>query len=216
MNQSLVLHTILSGFILMGCVSGAQLTRYKKPGDIQQPSQVNERQNLESELREVESVVATNRLQTKPNRAPNQATIYPVDGQTFRFQMHDEKVWNAVIDVLMRNYNLTVVDRKSGVITTDWDSFYLDKKVYRNRVSIRVSRQSWGQSNLSIVNNLEVLQNGAAKTEIDAVWLPAEAENSESARIIQNMASLLNQPHPTLPPSMKLSKDPKVKAGDSF
>lgn len=135
------------------------------------------------------------------------STIYALNKQTFRFAMRENDVWETALNVLLRNYNLTIVDRSSGVITTEWDSFFLDKDVYRNRLSLRIFRSARDQVDVIVHNNVERLRDASQATNaVGAVWLPAEDRGSEVNRIIQNMALLLNQPPPVLPPSTAVAK----------
>ncbi len=137
--------------------------------------------------------------------AAQRASIYAIDKQTFRFALKEPEVWDAALNVLMRNYNVTIVDRNSGIITTEWDSFYLNNEVFRNRVSIRI-----GKSNVvdvMIHNNVEKLKDASqAAGTVGAVWLPADDPANEVGRLVQNMALLLNQPPPVLPPSGPVAK----------
>lgn len=134
----------------------------------------------------------------------NQSTIYPIDSQTFSILIPSEDVWNAAINVLMRNYNLTIIDRQNGVITTEWDSFYLDKQVFRNKVSLRITPFNYRQSKLMIINNIETLQehSSTGTASFGAVWVPSQDVAGESARIIKGIAALLRQPPPVIPPDM--------------
>lgn len=133
---------------------------------------------------------------------PQRATIYAVDRQTFRFSLREGDVWDAALNVLLRNYNLTIVDKTSGILTTEWDSYFLNNEVYRNRVSMRIARSSSNSVDMVIHNNVERLRDASQATNaVGAVWLPAEDAASEPARIVQNMALLLNQPPPVLPPN---------------
>ncbi|MEZ4742833.1 MAG: hypothetical protein R3B45_10365 [Bdellovibrionota bacterium] len=143
------------------------------------------------------------RSPTPPQR---KTTVYAINDQTYRFELKGDAVWSAALDVLMRNYNLTTVDHKSGVITTEWDSFFLNEKVYRNKISIRISRRSWNKIDLAIVNNVEMLRDGS-KDSLNSVWLPSDDKGNEVNRIIQNMALLLHQPPPVLAPGTSIAKD---------
>jgi hypothetical protein len=134
-------------------------------------------------------------------QAPARATIYAVDKQTFRFALREGDVWDSALNVLLRNYNLTVIDKQSGIISTEWDSFYLNGAVYRNKLSMRISRSGSGVDML-VHNNVERLRDAAqAAGTVGAVWLPAPDPANEVGRIVQNMALMLGQPPPVLPPS---------------
>ena len=130
----------------------------------------------------------------KANQAP---PVYALDQQTFRFQLSQELVWNAALSVLLKNYNLNIIDTDSGVITTEWDSFFLDDSVYRNKVSLRIQRISRRVTDVTVLNNVERLQDASqARATIGAVWLPAQDVADELKRLIQNMSLALNQPAP--------------------
>ena len=125
----------------------------------------------------------------------------------FRFLLAEKNVWNAAINVLMRNYNLNIVNQNVGVLTTEWDSFYLKNEVYRNKISVRVRRSSYGIVDVTIHNNVEKLRDASqAAGTIGAVWLPAKDEAKEISRLLQNMALVLNQPPPIFPPGMDVAK----------
>ncbi len=145
--------------------------------------------------------------------AAQRASIYALDKQTFRFALKEPEVWDAALNVIMRNYNVTIVDRTSGIITTEWDSFYLNNEVFRNRVSIRIGKSS--VVDVMIHNNVEKLKDASqAAGTVGAVWLPADDPANEVGRLIQNMALLLNQPPPVLPPSSPVAKG-QSQQGDS-
>ena len=142
----------------------------------------------------------------------SQSTIYPIDSQTFSIMIPSEDVWNAAINVLMRNYNLTIIDKQNGVITTEWDSFYLNRQVFRNKVSLRITPYNFRYSKLMIMNNIESLQEGSATGTgaFGAIWVPSQDLAGESARIIKSIAALLRQPPPVIPPDM-LSQAERAK-----
>lgn len=133
-----------------------------------------------------------------PGPASARPQIYPVDQGTFRFALSYERVWDALMDVLLRNYNLAIADRSNGLITTEWDSYYLDGKVHRNKLSMRIKRLSTGQTELTLFNNVEVLSK-LPDGGITEIWLPSDRNKAEVSRIVQNMAIALNLPKPQLP-----------------
>lgn len=157
--------------------------------------------------REAAQKPAPSRSTNQANQAnqapqPPRATIYALDKQTFRIALRDTDVWDAALNVLLRNYNLNIVDRTSGIITTEWDSYYLNKEVFRNKLSVRVAKSSYGAVDVTIHNNVEKLRDASqAAGTVGAVWLPAADPANEVGRVIQNMALVLNQPPPVLPPN---------------
>ncbi|MBF0442293.1 MAG: hypothetical protein HQK54_10335 [Oligoflexales bacterium] len=126
-------------------------------------------------------------------------TIYMIDKQTFRFRLGSQQVWDSAISVLMANYNINIIDRSSGVITTEWDTFYNGDQVFRNKISLYVKKQNWDMVDVIIHNNVETLQSSH---ESAPTWMPAENDQKEVGRIIQNMAAYLNEPVPAMPSEM--------------
>jgi len=190
---------LVSGLSLMGCVP-AHLKKYQR-GSVSEPVRSTSRVDSKS---------------AKSNPADAQPTIYAVDEHTFRFQIPSDQVWESVINVLIKNYNLAIVDKDSQIITTDWDTFYLNNQVYRNKVSVRINRLSRGTSDVLVHNSVERLQDGSLAGAVGVAWLPAEDQASESHRIIRNMAILLNQPPPSLPASRVANGDLTPEKKDSY
>ncbi|WP_141730799.1 hypothetical protein [Oligoflexus tunisiensis] len=125
-------------------------------------------------------------------------SIFAVDLGTFRFQLGYDRVWEATMDVLLRNYNLAIADRNNGLITTEWDSYYLDGKVHRNKLSMRLKRMGGSLVEVTIYNNVEMLSK-LPDGGITEIWLPTDKNKPEIGRIIQNMAIAMGQPRPNLP-----------------
>lgn len=133
-------------------------------------------------------------------KAGNRATVYAVDRQTYRFALKEDDIWDSALQVLLKNYNLTIVDRSSGVVTTEWDTFYIKNAVYRNKLSLRLRRINRDIVEVTLRNNVEKLQDGSFAGTVGAVWLPGEDPGNEVVRVVQNMALTLNQPPPVVPP----------------
>lgn len=145
--------------------------------------------------------------QAKTYGAPVQATIYALDKQTFRFKIKDDEVWDSAMNVLLKNYHPTIADKSAGLITTDWDTYYLKNGVFRNKVSLRIRKTAHDAIELTIHNSVEKLQDGSVNTMVGGIWLPVDEGSEEVVRIIQNMALALNQPPPVFPPDMVAKKD---------
>ena len=94
--------------------------------------------------------------QSKPSP---QLSVKKLEDGLYAFSGGYVKVWNAVVDVLLLNYNLNIVNRTEGVATTEWDNFVLEEQRYRNKISIRVTQQSWNQTVVRFVNNVQKVGN---------------------------------------------------------
>lgn len=155
------------------------------------------------EVRQSEPDVQRAARQAPPARKI--AAIYPVGRRTFRFRLPYTDVWNAALDVLMNNYNLTIVDSQSGVITTEWDSYFLNERVYRNRISLRIRQSAWNEVDVTLYNNLENLREN--------VWLPATGGSRELGRVLRNMALQLKKRPPQMPEEMMAASPESPREG---
>lgn len=200
--------------VLTSACIPAHLQKYRTEGTTRSSDAPSVAADMHTPPAATPSLVGTNNAASASNSAPplqaasERATIYAIDAHTYRFQLREADVWNSALNVLLRNYNLTIVDRQTGIVTTEWDSFYLDNAVYRNKVSLRVAPGSArGAVDVTIHNSVERLRDASqAAGTVGAVWLPAEDPANETARIVQNMALLLNQPPPVLPPKGMVAK----------
>lgn len=203
MHAQLITVILFAGMGVSCLPAALDKYRSKKPDD-DRPASTAVEDPLLPRSKELEGPSETRK---SPPLSPQRATIYAVDKQTYRFALREGEVWDTAINVLLRNYNLTIVDRNSGVITTEWDSYFLEKDVYRNRLSLRIVKLSRDQVEMVVHNNVERLRDASQATNtVGAVWLPAEDRGNEVGRIVQNMALLLNQPPPVLPPQSAISK----------
>ena len=127
--------------------------------------------------------------------------IYPINKNSYYVAASYRELWSLCIDILIANYSLLVVDKASGLITTDWDSFRTQDALYRNKVTIRVKQIGWGRSLLSVHNTLETMVNGKSLGYAGTVWLPTKGKEQEVGRIIKNIAGVFGQN------SLKLSQN---------
>ena len=134
------------------------------------------------------------------------SAVQAVDERTYRFSMRDDDVWDAALNVLLHNYNLTIVDKDSGVISTEWDTFFRERLVYRNKVTLRVRRLNYRMVEVVIHNATERLQDGTQAGTVGAVWMPTTDDGRETSRIVRNMAVALGQNPPAAAQKM-VTKD---------
>ncbi len=149
----------------------------------------------QEEIRNSQNKAATQPAQAAGGRRLSPAITQVGEG-VFRVPMTYDRAWDALVDVLLRNYNLQIAERNTGLLTTEWDSYYLEGKVHRNKVSIRLKRIGNQGVELTLHNNVEVLSR--LSDGVSDVWLPSERTKPEIGRIIQNLAIQTNQPKPTL------------------
>ncbi len=195
---SLAILMLLVGFSQVGCVRDL-INKYQSPSTSRSAAAGRDKASSQQAATPQRR---SSRQQARPQVVnKDQPSIYAVDKNRFRFRIPIEQVWDSTLDVLLQNYNLTIVDRRSGIITTEWDSFYLDDSIYRNKVSIRMKKLSWDLVDVTIYNNVEVFKP-SGPGGISSTWLPTERGPQEVGRILQNLAISLRQPAPILPNEM--------------
>ncbi len=127
-------------------------------------------------------------------------TIIAINKNTYQFSLPDDQVWDSLLAVLLKNYNLTLISREQGLVTTEWDSYQLGDLVYRNKVSARLQKAGRRGCELTVHNNVERLSDEQPQQNL---WLPGDDGNDEGLRIVKNIAILLRQPPPqTTPPNI--------------
>lgn len=132
---------------------------------------------------------------------PESPAIYAINLQTFRIAAKEEDVWEAVLDVLLKHYSLTIIDRYSGIIATEWDTFMRGKIAYRNKLSLRQRKSGRNTVDLTIRNSVERLRGlGEGGGALGGVWLSSDDPGQEVKRVVQNLAILLELPPPLFPP----------------
>ena len=129
--------------------------------------------------------------------ATKRTSVAQISEGVFRIALPYDRTWDSLVDILLKNYNLQIVDRQSGILTTEWDSYYLDGKVHRNKLSLRIKRLGTNGVDLTIHNNVEVLSR-LPDGGVAEVWLPTDRVKPEIGRIVQNLAIASGLPKPQL------------------
>ncbi len=156
---------------LMGCMPSF-LEKYQKPQALE-PEKVAK---TEQQPKKLEAA--------SPPPSQFETRFQQVAKQKFRYDASYDKVWSSALKVLIGHYNINIIDRKSGVITTEWDSFYLDRGVFRNKVSLLLEPSDHGKVEVRVYNNIEYLSEKDNK----ALWLPAPDDYQESGRIAREIS----------------------------
>ncbi len=109
------------------------------------------------------------------------------------FPVSQDTLWNALLDVLLGSYNLTIVDDKNAVITTDWDTYFEGENLLRNKLSLRIGRAGFRSSVMTLINNQQQLTNTGelGLSSVGTIWTPRVKEDRENKRIIKHLAEHL-------------------------
>ena len=121
-------------------------------------------------------------------------------GNQYFFPVHQERLWSALLSVLLGSYNLNIIDKQDMIITTDWDTYFEGESLLRNKVSIRLKQTGYRSSSMTLINNEQRLSNTAdlGLSAVGTVWVPKEKDETESKRILKHLTELLSLPTPRL------------------
>ena len=129
-------------------------------------------------------------------------------GHQYFFPVRHEKLWSALLSVLLGSYNLSIVDKQDMIITTDWDTYFEGENLLRNKVSIRLTQTGYRSSTMTLINNEQQLSNTAdlGLSSVGTVWIPKEKEETENKRILKHLTELLSLPLPRLAVNKKTQR----------
>ena len=133
----------------------------------------------------------------KTQTAARNSAIERFEDQSYFIPSGFKKTWNTLLNVLIKDYNIVLLDQKNGVITTEWDKFYYQGKIYRNKLSIRLVPYMSKDSKLSITNNIEMLKISSPGTSDSDIWIPSSDISGEKGRIINSLALILSHQPPS-------------------
>ncbi len=148
--------------------------------------------------------------------ASNSGSTLVKSAQTVLYKANTKDVWDAALKVLLMNYNITLLDKELGVISTDWDNYYQADRLLRNKVTMHIKKTSWVTSEVTINSSLEKYSISVSDVTYNkeltetGLWLPDTDQGIESSRIFKNIARLLNLTEPVFPYiSPSISQDQK-------
>lgn len=169
---------VLVAFCFIGCVPSYIKNKYTKREAVQSSDE-------EKPAQPRKGLFSSNK---KPQ--PAQPSVYAIDDQTFRFKKSTREVWDSLVSVLLKNYNLNIVDQGAGIITTEWDKFVLKDSYFRNKLSIRIHAVNGSLTEMTVHNSVEKLQSSPGLPS--NLWLPVQDEANELDRIVQNVSVVMN------------------------
>lgn len=114
---------------------------------------------------------------------------------TFNISASYHHTFRTALEILAENYPIHLVDVKAGVITTAYDTYYLDNRLYRNRLTLVIAATGKASSKLVVNNTREVLDVSRVGEAGGQVWFPELKNNKEINRVAQNIARKLSLPY---------------------
>lgn len=112
-----------------------------------------------------------------------------VDGNVWRSSVDAVQLFNMLSRLLSQNYLLTSVDRKSLTLSTDWDKFFIEGRLFRNRLSISVFPVGHRQTEVVLKNSVEYFSGNPNNPQemTLANWLPSPDITDEVSRVVDSL-----------------------------
>ena len=128
----------------------------------------------------------------------NKNELTRVENNVWRSGIPASQVFNMVARIISQDYILATVDRRNLSLQTDWDKFFLEGRLFRNRLSISVFPISPRQTELVVKNIVEYFAGNPNKPEdmSTAAWMPAADLTDEISRLVDSLnrqTAYLNQ-----------------------
>ncbi len=118
---------------------------------------------------------------------PNTLSLSHVEGNTWRTSAHPAMVFGIMSRLLSQNYIINSMDRKNFNIQTDWDKFFIDGRLFRNRISIMVFPVGPRQTEVVVKNIVEYYTgNPNNKLEENSAGLPSPDITDEINKLVEN------------------------------
>ena len=122
-----------------------------------------------------------------------------IDGNIWRSGMEPVALFNMASRLLAQRYLISNVDRRSLTISTDWDKFFIEGRLFRNRLSVAVFPVGSRQTEVVIKNIVEYYSGSPNGTEASQVvnWYPTPDITDELPKVIDSLnrqIAYINQP----------------------
>lgn len=116
-----------------------------------------------------------------------------LDRNTWRVATPAGQLFQTVARILSQSYIISQADRHALSLSTDWDKFFIDGRLFRNRISVNVFPLSTRSADLVIKNSIEYYaQNGRSTDENNPTqWLPTQDVTDELDRVLEKTQNQL-------------------------
>ena len=112
-----------------------------------------------------------------------------IEGNVWRTNLNAAQVYSTLSRIVSQSYMVTQADRRNLNIQTDWDKFFIDGRLFRNRISVSVFPVGTRQTEVVLKNTIEYFSGQAGKADdMNAqAWLPSPDITDELPRIIDSL-----------------------------
>lgn len=110
-----------------------------------------------------------------------------IEGNTWRTSAHPAMVFGIMSRIISQSYIISALDRKNFNLQTDWDKFFIDGRLFRNRISVMVFPVSPRQTEVVVKNIVEYYTGGqSTKPEENTAWLPSPDITDEINKLVES------------------------------
>lgn len=110
-----------------------------------------------------------------------------IEGNTWRTQAHPALVFGIISRILSQNYIINSMDRRNFNLQTDWDKFFIDGRLFRNRINVMIFPVGPRQTEVVLKNVVEYYTGSpASKMEDNSSWLPSPDLTDEINKLIDS------------------------------
>jgi len=133
----------------------------------------------------------TNQSDKANSSTPHQIALKKIDESTYFASLKPQHVLEAFLMVLVKNYTINIVDHKTNLISTEWDSYYIDHELFRNKITIKLTKMNPYKTKIDIINNIEKFDKPFSYSTSENMWIPFDKTSEEIERIITNVKTIL-------------------------
>lgn len=116
-----------------------------------------------------------------------------LDRNTWRVAAAAGPLFHTIARILSQTYIISQADRHALSISTEWDKFFIDGRLFRNRISVNVFPHAARSADLVIKNNIEYYVQSAEKIDENnpTQWLPTQDVTDELDRVLEKTQNQL-------------------------
>lgn len=116
----------------------------------------------------------------------NRFELFKIEGNVWRTSLSAAQTFSMLARVISQNYILAHTDKRNLNLQSDWDKFFIDGRLFRNRISVSVFPVGPRQTEVVVKNSLEYYsgQHGQGDVAGAHAWLPSPDITDEVSRIV--------------------------------
>lgn len=140
------------------------------------------------------SFLSVERPQNQLNNTAAMQTQSPlelknVDENIWRSSVDATALFNMISRILAQRYVISAVDRRNLTASTEWDKFFIEGRMFRNRLSVSVFPVGMHQSEVVLKNSVEYYSGTPGKLDSSTVvnWYPTPDITDEVQRLVSSL-----------------------------